>query len=541
MFEFINFKEEAAALTKWLISIPSVTTTHGEIDIVDAVYKTLGETAYFKSHEDNLVLVSHADEIHRSIVSLVRCQDENITDTFCFVCNLDTSGNDEYGVLKQYAFTPDLLKEKLKSFYKNKSKEQTELSYDSNLYGLGSFQDKAVAGTLLTLIKESSDQLSDLPFNLMLICTTQSISCNDGIKECLPYIKSILTDQGLDIKLTIGFKPETTTEDENKVTLYTSNLGMAEFGFFILGEETEKTKPFNGFSPSQIAARIIEKIEYNSDLIPSNSKPFVPVLNSFMQPHPLSSGTHSCSIVSFDIPFINLNLSDLIEKFKAIAASSLEESCLAIENRQAQYKAKLQEEFNPLLRDAEVLSYSDLMYRAQKRYRGDLDTDMQRLLDHCNKENYSDNMKIHALLTKLCKLIRLPRPSVIVYLGRNFTPQQMLRQTNSDDREMYMHLSSTVENFNRDHVLQIKFGEHAPSSECCFMRPFGADHAGSMLSAECPVPCHPFYNFGCPAVTLTYRGDDLTLPTEHVSSEIFELLPSFIIKLFEEFQQQTLK
>ncbi len=537
MFEYINFKEEAAALTKWLISIPSVSTTKGEINIVDAVYKTLADTPYFKAHEDNLVKVLHADETHQSIVSLVRCQDENITDTFCFLCNLDTSGNEEYGVLKDYAFTPDLLKEKLKAFYKADSQELNELSYESNFYGLGSFQGKAVAGTLLTLIKESSDQLSDLPFNLMLVCTTQSVTCNDGIKECLPYIKSLLSEQSLEIKLTLGFKPERTSQSENKVTLYTSNLGMAELGFFILGEETEKTKAFDGFSPSQVAARIVEKIEYNSDLIPSKQQPFVPVLNSLMLPHSLSPNTNGSAVVSFDIPFINLDFNELIEKFKAIAASSLEESCLSIENRQAQFKAKLQEEFNPPLREAEVLSYSDLIYRAQKRYRGDLNSDMQRLLDHCNAEDYSDNLKVHALLTKLCKLIMLPKPSVIVYLGRSFTPQQLLRQSNSEDREMYMHLSSAIESFNKEHVLKIKFGEYAPSADCCFMRPSGADMASEILSLECPLPSLPFYNFGSPAITLSYRGEDSTLPTEHVSTEIFENLPSFILKLFEEFQQ----
>ena len=539
MFEFINFKEEAAALTKWLISIPSVTATQGEIDIVDAVYKTLSDTAYFKSHEDDLVLVPHQDEVHRSIVSLVRCEKEDVTDTFCFLCNLDTSDNEEYGVLRQYAFSSDILKDRLKAFYKAESKEYTELTYDSTLYGLGSFQGKAVAGTLLTLIKESSDQRADLPFNLMLVCTTQSVNGNDGIRECLPYIKSILSEQGLDIRLTVSFKPEKTGPDENKITLYTSNLGMAEFGFYIIGEQTEKTTPFNGFSPAQIAARIIEKTEYNSDLVPSNHKPFVPLLNSLYLPQSLSCGTQSSAVVSFDIPFINLNFNDLIEKFKAIAAGALEDSCLSIENRQAMYKAKLEEEFDPPLREAEVLSYSDLLYRAQKHYRGDLDTDIQKLLDSCNRQNYSDNMKIHTLLKKLCKLTRLTKPSVIVYLGRSFTPQQMLRQNNSDDREIYMRLSSAVESFNKEHVMQLQFGERAPGSDCCFMRPTGADLAGEMLTAECPLPCHPFYNFGCPAITLTYKGEDPYLPTEHVSSDLFEQLPSFILKLLEKFQSDS--
>ena len=72
LFEFINFKDEAVALTKWLISIPSVTTTKGETDIAEAVWRSLKDTGYFKENPDNLIYVPHQDGVHHSICALVK-------------------------------------------------------------------------------------------------------------------------------------------------------------------------------------------------------------------------------------------------------------------------------------------------------------------------------------------------------------------------------------------------------------------------------------------------------------------------------------
>ncbi len=537
MFEFINFKDEAVALTKWLISIPSVTTTKGEADIAEAVWRSLKDTSYFKENPDNLIYVPHQDGVHHSICALVKCADENISDTVCLLCHCDTSGNDEYGVLKPYAFKSDELKEKLRTYFKIKSRRQTQLSYDNTVYGLGSFECKAAAGTLITMVKEVSDNLQDLPFNLLFVCTTQCMNGSSGIRECLPYLSSLINDHALDLKLSVTFRPEENQEEDNTLKLYVSNSGLCELGFYILGQEADKHHPFQGFSPAQTAAHIIEKTELSCDFCSlQNETPYVPVLRGLMFPHRLSDGTQEAAIITFDLPFARINFATAIEKMKVIAAQSLEESCLSIENRQSLYQSRRHEEFKPRMRDAEVLSYSDLLYRASRRYRGDLNADMEKLLERCRNEHLSEELTIHAVISKLSKLARLPKPSVVVFLGSNFIPRQYLRQNNADDREIYMTLNRVAESFNNEHVQQILLKEGAPASDCCFMRPAGTDHAGEILNAESPSPAGDFYDFSAPAVTLTYRGQDLNEPTEHVSTEIFDIIPSFLLKVFEEFK-----
>ncbi len=538
MFEFINFKEEAIALTKWLISIPSITSTHGEMEISKAIYDTVCGISYFRTHRNDVLYVPHSDQKHHSVVALVKIDGGITRETLCVLCSSDTSGNDSYAMLKPLSFKPDELKEKLRGIIKKSDKAQA-LSYSNTLYGLGSFESKGVTGALLTLVKEASDRLYELPFNLLFVCTSQTISGNTGIRECMPYIHSLLSENHLDLKLTVAFKPENRSNDENNLNLYTANMGRSELCFYILGKGADSAEPFKGFSPTQVCSRIIEKMELNPKVTSRLSKrPFVPVFRSMLMPPMLSPRTLDSALVSFELPFLNLNLLDLIEVLKSLAAEALEESCTAIENRENDLLTMLDQEYLPEVRDAEVLSYSDLFYRASRHYRGDLQAAIDGLLNRCAKKEYTREETVQAVIERLNDLARLPRPSVVICLGSNFIPQQQIRQNNSGDREVYRRISDAVDSFNSDFVQQIKFAGETSASDCCFIRPVGVDQAVKALRAECPIPFRDFYNLGAPAVTLTVKGEDLYLPTEHVSTEIFDIIPGFLSKLFDVFKQE---
>lgn len=541
MFEFINFKDEAIALTKWLVSVPSITSTHGELEISKAIYDTLSGISYFRTHRNNVLYVPHADQKHHSVIALIKVDEDLTRETLCVICSSDTSGNDAYAMLKPLAFKPDELKEKLRGIIR-KSEKALPLTYTNTLYGLGSFESKGVTGALLTLVKEASDRLYELPFNLLFVCTSQTISGNQGIRECMPYIHSLLAENRLDLKLTVAFRPENRASDENNLNLYTANMGRSEPCFYILGKGSEAISPFKGFSPTQIAARIIEKMELNPRVTSKLSKRhFVPVFRSILMPPILSPRTPDSCLLSFELPFLNLNLLDLIEILKQLAAEAIEESCTAIENRESDLRRMEDEEFIPDVRDAEVLSYSDLFYRASRHYRGDLQGAIDGLLMRCRKKEYTRLETMQAVMERLNDLARLPRPSVVICLGSNFIPQQQIRRNNSEDREIYMKISSAVEAFNADFVQQIRFADETEASDCCFIRPVGVDQAVKALKSECPIPVQDFYNLGAPAVTLTVKGEDLYLPTEHVSTEIFDIIPGFLAKLFEVFKDSGIE
>ena len=256
-----EFCEEALAVLKWLIAIPSITRTAGDEIINHTIYNTVSEFTYFKSHPEYLNFITHDDQKNHSFTAFVR-RDLITKPTLVVLCNTDTSSNEVYGTIKSYAFKADDLKNKLKNLSLSE-KQLKDLENDKNIYGLGSFENKAPIAGMLILLKYYTERLWELPANLLFVCTSESLNGHEGIRTCLPYIHNLINDYDIELSLALSFKPESVGVTENTINLYTANMGKVEAGFYIFGEGTDTELPFKGFSPTLIASKIIEDIELN--------------------------------------------------------------------------------------------------------------------------------------------------------------------------------------------------------------------------------------------------------------------------------------
>ena len=152
-----EFCEEALAVLKWLIAIPSITRTAGDEIINQTIYNTVSEFTYFKSHPEYLNFITHDDQKNHSFTAFVR-RDLITKPTLVVLCNTDTSSNEVYGTIKSYAFKADDLKNKLKNLSLSE-KQLKDLENDKNIYGLGSFENKAPIAGMLILLKYYTERL----------------------------------------------------------------------------------------------------------------------------------------------------------------------------------------------------------------------------------------------------------------------------------------------------------------------------------------------------------------------------------------------
>lgn len=533
MLEQNSFKEEALTLVKWLIAIPSVSGTAGENIIINAVYEGISEFSYFRKHPHNLRYIQHPDGINHSIIALVKNSQKEIRDTVIIQCSTDTSGNDGYGMLKSLAFKSDELKERLKLIVTDKNGKKS-LNDLNQIYGLGSYENKFSTGALIVFLKDYSDRINELPVNLLFVCTSNSINGHNGIRACLPHLDKIMRDYELDYKVAVNFSNRLASEESRrKLYLYTANPGLAEVYFYILGQGASLHSPYGGFSPSLIASKLIQKIELNPKLTAKLSKkalvPTFRCMNCYGKRAPNSPDSVQ---LGFSIPFVNLNFSELLEELKQTAATALEESALSTDDRQTYYESMFERDFEPENRNAEVMSFSDLFYRAKRHYRDDLASALDGLLQKCVKDGFNQRRTAQTIIERLNDLAHLPKPSIIVYFGSNFVPQQRLSQKNPVDRELFIRLDKSVQKFNSRHNNKIVFSEDYLPSEACFIRPIGIDQCLRVLSAECPIPVNTFYNLGAPSITLSLDGEDLYEATEHSTTDNFEVISSFLEDLF---------
>lgn len=528
-----EFTEEALAVLKWLIAIPSISRTAGDEIINHTIYNTVSEFTYFKNHPEYLNYITHDDQKNHSFTAFVR-RDLLTKSTLVIMCNTDTSSNEVYGTLKSYAFKSDELKQKLKAAHLT-DEQLNDLENDDNVYGLGSFENKAPIAGMLILLKYYTERLWELPANLLFVCNSESLNGHEGIRTCLPYIHSLINEQNIDLTLALSFKPDSSQSKKNSINLYTANMGKVEAGFYIFGEGSDSELPFKGFSPTLIASKIIEEIELNPMITKEISHGAIaPTFNYLHTYNNRSPNTPDAVHLSFNFPFINLNLLDLIEKLKTVAANAIEKSAGFIEDRESLFCRINDYENNTLVREAEVLSFSDLFYRASLHYKGNLKSAIEGLIQKCTNEDLSTHDIIKTIIERLNELARLPRPSVVLFFGNDFIPQQQLRRNYALDRELYIKINHAVEEFNKDHEHQINIENECPANDNCFIRPVGIDVALKAMKDECPIPVSTFYNLNAPGITFTYKGGDLYRSCEHVEKSIFTDMLGFIHTLLIE-------
>ena len=528
-----EFSEEALAVLKWLIAIPSITRTSGDEIMSHTIYNTVSEFTYFKNNPEYLSYITHDDQKNHSFTAFVR-RDQLTRETLVVLCNTDTSSNEVYGTLKTFAFKADELKEKLKNSSLTEA-QLAELENENNIYGLGSFENKAPIAGMLILLKYYSERLWELPINLLFVCNSESLNGNEGIRTCLPYIHTLINEQNIELTLGISFKPESTEIPDDTINVYTANMGKVEAGFYIFGEGTDTERPYKGFSPTLIASKIIDEIEINPVITKDLSKRAIaPTFNYLHTYNNRSPNTPDAVHLSFTFPFINLNILDLLENLKQVAASAIEKSALLMEERELLYCKINDEEHTIPVKEAEVLSFADFFYRAALHYKGNLKSAIEGLIQKCANEELGVQDILKNIIERLNELARLPRPSVVIFFGNDFIPQQQLRRNNALDREIFIKINKAVEEFNKKHDHQINIENECPANDNCFIRPVGIDVALKALKDECPMPISTFYNLNAPGITFTYKGGDLYKATEHVNREFFDDMLGFMHRLMME-------
>lgn len=528
-----NLSNEAAILTKWLVSIPSVAHAKGPSLITKAIYDGLGEFPYFKNHADHLNLIAHEESSKSSIVALVKSFDA-IEDTLVILCDTDTNSPYHYGVLKRFSTNCDELQKQL-SQSKDITNEALKKGIDSGdlMFGLGILQSKCATGSMLVALKELSDNHVRLKLNILFICTSESAIQHRGIKKCIPFVHDLIKKEHLKLRLCVNAKPNFPISRTDKdLHIYTGNYGKVEPSFYIIGNSASAFRPYAGFSASIIASELIRELELNPLFSQSlHQKPLVPTFDSLRVKEFGKDYSPDGMQISFSMPLVNISLDDLLELLKNSAAKAIENAAELIDQREASYANLNHEEFIPLAQDAEVVSFSDLLERASHNFTGDLNKALQGMVLKCRSEGLSLHQAGITIIERLNELAKLPRPSVVVYFTDNYVPTQGLSASSSQDRELFMILDGLINKFSAVSPIVPTMATNYAPSDAGFSRPVNLKDSLNTLARECPVGISDIVGIDVPTITIGVKGDHLTLLTEHVDTSMCQYLPAFVLSL----------
>lgn len=526
MFFNRDLKAESATLAKWLISIPSISGTRGEGIIMQAIYDGLAGFHYFKEHPQHLQLVGHQDQQNFSIAALVKAP-EGVHDTIVLCAHVDTGTLENYGLVKDLAFKSDELKAEL-----SKHALLPPLDDGSIMPGLGVLQCKGGCACMIAALKELSDHFAALELNVLFLCMSRSLCRGEGIHNLLPFIQEWCRQEALSLYAALQTSPpQPLHPNDESQHLFISNRGLIEPSFFIFGEKDLPGLPFAGFSSALIAGRLLNNLELNPE--PLRGLCPQPLTLKFLQ-HvtPQNSLIHdSCLSLSFSLEFTKLNYLQLLEALKDAAAEAIEQCANLIDERAKLHYYLLERPYRPPLKDAEVLSFSDLKKRAQNNYPGDLALALEVLKQNCRKEGLSAHESICCIIEKLNEFAQLPKPSIVVYLGPRNAALQGLQAARRADRDKLILVHEAIAKTALSFPWELDIQEHAAPSYLNHLRPEGMDALQQLLFEENPLFIPPQSLLNCPGLTLTLKGGNLHQCSEYIDSNMFQQVPTFILSL----------
>lgn len=263
----LNIHEQAEAITRHLVGIPSINGTEGEIRVVREIRDILSSFPYFVENPENLWLQKvEGDAIGRyNVFALV----EGLPDsdrTILYHAHIDTVSVEDFGPAKQQAFSPD----ELENYFREHSTDPTlreEAGSGDWMFGRGAVDMKSGAAVHIANLLYFSEHRDELPGNVLLLCNGDEESEHSGMVGALDELNRLKEQSGFDFVSAINTDFITPLyEGDTKRYIYTGTAGKVLPCFHIYGREVHVGDTLAGIDPSYLAAKLTERIHNRYEL-----------------------------------------------------------------------------------------------------------------------------------------------------------------------------------------------------------------------------------------------------------------------------------
>lgn len=262
------FYDEALALTKKLVSIPSMNNSDGgERAVADYMAAWIRELPYFKAHPDQVITQPLKNDPYDriNVVAIAFGSRSNSNETIILHGHHDTVGIDDYGSIKEYAFDCDALPEKIKSITSD-PEVLADIESGEWMFGRGSSDMKSGDAVNMVLMRYFTEHLDQFDGNLIFMTNPVEENQHTGIIESLNVLEELKAKYGLTYKMAMNtdfISPAFPGDTAHY--FHAGAVGKILPCFYIIGKPTHSGQGFEGFSASMVAAEITRNIDMRAE------------------------------------------------------------------------------------------------------------------------------------------------------------------------------------------------------------------------------------------------------------------------------------
>ncbi|UOQ92352.1 M20/M25/M40 family metallo-hydrolase [Halobacillus shinanisalinarum] len=260
-------KDQVEQITERLVGINSINGTYGEIEVVEEIYQILRGFPYFQKHPSHVWLQKvPQDPLGRVNLFAYVGGHTQSKKTILYHAHIDTVGIEDFGFLKEQAFSPGSLLHYYRS-YASREEVRGDAQSGNWMFGRGALDMKSGAAVHIANVLYFSEHQEELPGNILLVINGDEESEHRGITSALSELQRLKEGRNLEYVLAINTDFVTPLYDgDQQKYIYTGTAGKLLPSFSIFGREVHVGDTLAGIDPNYIAAKLTERLHNNYQL-----------------------------------------------------------------------------------------------------------------------------------------------------------------------------------------------------------------------------------------------------------------------------------
>ncbi len=536
-----RFYDELLALTKSLVSIPSVSPSAGENTMAETVYDWIRRVPYFEEYPGQVWMEPvPGDPLGRNnVFALLKGAGDSDRTVICHG-HLDTVPYEDYGTLKEKALSCDDLPAALAALSLPEDMKK-DLASGEWLFGRGACDMKSGDAILMVLLKYLTEHREQMEGNVLFLFTCDEEAENNGMMAAVPVISDILMKEGLTPVLALNndYVGPLYEGDSNRY-VYTGTVGKVLASFYVLGVETHVGRIFEGVSAAAMAARLTEAIDSNPDLSDSCG-------GEFCQPPALlklkdmkegyNVQTARSAFLYFNVLLHEKEVKTVLTELKDIAAQSLSSYLEEQEKKSRAFSAQSGSPMVSVPDKLTVLTYDELSEKA--RAAGiDPEKEAAAIAEKSLSEGMDKREIACRIVAALADAVHLRGPAAVLFLAPPYCPGNTMRMDLPHERKARLSIERLARECAEETGEKVEVRHFFPCiSDASYVKIDDSDESVQAIENNLPalpslypIPIRTIRRLSIPAVNMGVYGKGAHTWQERLYLPYsFNILPELIL------------
>lgn len=544
------FYDEALALTKKLVSIPSMNNSDGgERAVADYMAAWIRELPYFKAHPDQVITQPLKNDLYDriNVVAIAFGSRSNSNETIILHGHHDTVGIDDYGSIKEYAFDCDALPEKIKSITSD-PEVLADIESGEWMFGRGSSDMKSGDAVNMVLMRYFTEHLDQFDGNLIFMTNPVEENQHTGIIESLNVLEELKAKYGLTYKMAMNtdfISPAFPGDTAHY--FHAGAVGKILPCFYIIGKPTHSGQGFEGFSASMVAAEITRNIDMRAEFSDVYNGEFAmpPTVLKMRDLKPsYDVQTAFSAFVYFNYFIHNMEMDEIFARLRKVAEDALNTVDTYTDEQNKVYCKMTGADYYKREYQLKVMEYSEL-YEKAKALKPDVDEDIRAI----TKQSLEENLDRRELCLKIVEylannILSINTPTVILFLAPPYCPRNTLKREIPEEGALLDSVVDLLNQLGQEMGEELKMMQFFPVlTDSSYLKLDDTDTSIKTLVDNFPdmkghydVPLDQIKRLNIPAFNFGCHGKDAHKWTERVHKEYsFGKLPIIMLRVLEKY------